>query len=315
MSTPAITGVHPYADKFPMLPEPELQELAESILQNDLRQPIVLTEDGLILDGRNRAKACEMAGVTPDTVVYDGDDLAEYVIDCNVTRRNMSTGARAMSTALVLVEDGNRENGRWQHGSAEKYASVQVTGWRQRVYEAGIVIDYKPGLADQVITGALELKVAFQQADSIRRSADADKIRAKELEKQRRQEEESEANRQADAKGELAEAGADHYLTMIEDGMKPTSALAAWREDTRKEREREAAERRNDEQQAREWSKALHTLHAAAHPAQREWTRRAIEKYPDAVPDLYLDAYTPATIRETADGLRVLADEMETSNA
>ena len=53
--TTAITGVHPYADKFPMLPESELQELAESILQNGLRQPIVLTEDGLILDGRNRA--------------------------------------------------------------------------------------------------------------------------------------------------------------------------------------------------------------------------------------------------------------------
>ncbi|KXF51060.1 hypothetical protein AXA44_15440 [Rhodococcus sp. SC4] len=35
--------------------------------------------------------------------MYDGDDFADYVIDCNVTRRNMSTGARAMATALVLV--------------------------------------------------------------------------------------------------------------------------------------------------------------------------------------------------------------------
>ena len=52
-----ITGVHPYADKFPMLPEPELAELAESIRANGLRNPIVLTPDGLILDGRNRAAA------------------------------------------------------------------------------------------------------------------------------------------------------------------------------------------------------------------------------------------------------------------
>ena len=41
----AIQGIHPYADKFPMLPESELEELAESIKQNGQRQPIVLTDD------------------------------------------------------------------------------------------------------------------------------------------------------------------------------------------------------------------------------------------------------------------------------
>ena len=35
--------------------------------------------DGLILDGRNRSAACERAGVSPTTIVYEGDDLAEYV--------------------------------------------------------------------------------------------------------------------------------------------------------------------------------------------------------------------------------------------
>ena len=66
-----ITGVHPYADKFPMLPEPELAELAESIRANGLRNPIVLTPDGLILDGRNRAAACERVGVDPDTTDWE----------------------------------------------------------------------------------------------------------------------------------------------------------------------------------------------------------------------------------------------------
>lgn len=113
----AIQGVHPYADKFPMLPDAELEELAESIKQNGQRQPIVLTEDGLIIDGRNRAKACEMVNVEPEVTVYEGDDLAEYVIDSNTSRRHMSTGARAMATALVLSDDGRRENGRWKRGS------------------------------------------------------------------------------------------------------------------------------------------------------------------------------------------------------
>ena len=74
-------------------------------------------------------------------------DLAEYVIDSNVTRRNMSTGARAMSTALVLEADGRRKDGRWKRGSVnvgntgsrntwqdgdlEKTGSGQ-SGWRIR---------------------------------------------------------------------------------------------------------------------------------------------------------------------------------------
>ena len=114
-----ITGVHPYAEKFPMLGDAELAELAESIAENGLRNPIVLTPDGLILDGRNRSAACERAGVSPTTIVYEGDDLAEYVIDCNSSRRHMSTGARAMATALVLQAAQRRKNGRWVRGSVD----------------------------------------------------------------------------------------------------------------------------------------------------------------------------------------------------
>ena len=139
-----ITGVHPYADKFPMLPEPELAELAESIRANGLRNPIVLTPDGLILDGRNRAAACERVGVDPDTTVYEGGDLAEYVIDCNTSRRHMSTGARAMATALVLAADGRRGEGRWRRGSVDIGGSANIGDWRARLKEAGAVLDHSP---------------------------------------------------------------------------------------------------------------------------------------------------------------------------
>ena len=103
---------HPYADRFPLLCDAELVELVESIKANGLRNPIVLDTDGRILDGRNRARACEIAGVEPEYVTYEGDDLAEYVIDTNASRRHMTTGARAMATALVLADDGRRVNGR-----------------------------------------------------------------------------------------------------------------------------------------------------------------------------------------------------------
>ncbi len=75
-----IVGVHPYADKFPMLTDVELDELAESIASIGLINPIVVDPAGLILDGRNRLEACKRAGVEAATAVYEGSDVAEFVI-------------------------------------------------------------------------------------------------------------------------------------------------------------------------------------------------------------------------------------------
>ena len=168
-----ITGVHPYAEKFPMLGEAELAELAESIAENGLRNPIVLTPDGLILDGRNRSAACERAGVSPTTIVYEGDDLAEYVIDCNSSRRHMSTGARAMATALVLSEDGRRGEGRWRRGTVNQISDLS-DGYRVALNNAGIILDHSPDLAEQVIHGNLALDAAYRRACDAR---DAERIR------------------------------------------------------------------------------------------------------------------------------------------
>ena len=55
-----------------MKPE-ELRDLADDIAAYGLRDPVTLTPDGLLLDGRNRSIACEMAGVEPATAIFDGD--------------------------------------------------------------------------------------------------------------------------------------------------------------------------------------------------------------------------------------------------
>jgi ParB-like chromosome segregation protein Spo0J len=47
-------AVHPVANLFPMLPDDELQELADDIRANGLQHPIVLDKDGVLIDGRNR---------------------------------------------------------------------------------------------------------------------------------------------------------------------------------------------------------------------------------------------------------------------
>ena len=306
----AIQGVHPYADKFPMLPDSELEELAESIKQNGQRQPIVLTEDGLILDGRNRAKACEMVNVEPEVTVYDGDDLAEYVIDSNVTRRNMLPGARAMSTALVMLADGRRENNRWKYGDLNSQALGNSMA--ELIRQCGVVLDYKPDLAEPVTAGDVTLDSAYQQANAIKQSAERDKILERERRKREREEAAAEAERNSQIVADLTQAGATYYLEQVENGhMKPVSAWAAYQAEHQKELDRQAAERRNDEKRVRFVGDMLENVSFLEVPEQRARYIAAVAKYPDAMVPRQSELHAPQRIRQLADALLTYAKELE----
>ena len=261
-----IAGVHPYADKFPMLTDVELDELAESIASIGLINPIVVDPAGLILDGRNRLEACKRAGVEAATAVYEGSDVAEFVIGCNVTRRNMSTGARAMATALVLQADGRRIDGKWDgargRGIIRPEVGTNQKTWQNLLHQCGVVLDYKPDLAPAVVAGDIALNDAFTQAEAIRTSAERDKIMAREKAKREKAEAAAEAQRNAEIIADLTQSGAQNYLDLIDGGMTPKAAWAAYREDTRKERE--AAERAREVLRDRYTSMAQACLTAAS---------------------------------------------------
>jgi len=55
---------HPLASLFPPMEGEEFDKLVADIRDNGLQQMIVL-HDGMILDGRNRYRACKVAGATP----------------------------------------------------------------------------------------------------------------------------------------------------------------------------------------------------------------------------------------------------------
>ena len=71
-SPPARPDAHPICLLIPSADEDELQNLTDDIRAHGLLDPIVLFE-GMILDGRNRAAACERAGVAPRYVRFAGD--------------------------------------------------------------------------------------------------------------------------------------------------------------------------------------------------------------------------------------------------
>jgi hypothetical protein len=80
---------HPLANIFPLMTGKDFDELVKSIKLNGLRESIVIFEDK-ILDGRNRARACEAAGVEPRFTPFRGEDPTSFVIDMNVRRRHLT---------------------------------------------------------------------------------------------------------------------------------------------------------------------------------------------------------------------------------
>jgi hypothetical protein len=101
-------GFHPFADVFPLLDGGEFDKLVADIRAHGVREKIWLYE-GKILDGRNRYRAAQVAGVPCPTRVFDGDDPVGFVISLNVTRQHLTTSQRAMIAArLATFKDGQR---------------------------------------------------------------------------------------------------------------------------------------------------------------------------------------------------------------
>lgn len=100
---------HPLADLFPLMEGAEFERLVADIKDNGLRDPIIL-HDGLILDGRNRYRACCEANVKPTVKEWDGLGTAEaFVISKNLNRRHLNESQRAMIAGkLANLPTGKR---------------------------------------------------------------------------------------------------------------------------------------------------------------------------------------------------------------
>lgn len=94
---------HEAACLFPMMTDREIEELAEDIKNNGLRTPILLLS-GAILDGRNRYRACQIAGVEPKFDYADGRRIGDpfvYVASLNLRRRHLTESQRAVVGARM----------------------------------------------------------------------------------------------------------------------------------------------------------------------------------------------------------------------
>jgi ParB-like chromosome segregation protein Spo0J len=158
--------VHPLAAMFPLLGADDMRALAADIKANGLLRPIVLNQDGVLLDGRNRQAACLLAGVEPRYVTIQIDDPVQFIIAENVNRRHMTKGALAMVMTMSQRANGG--------GGVTQVQLAKLVGvGKTSIEQASIVAQYAPTLVDKVIAGgSLEQAYAVAVANKQRHEDD-----------------------------------------------------------------------------------------------------------------------------------------------
>jgi site-specific DNA-methyltransferase (adenine-specific) len=120
MTIAELSKNHPAADAWPMMDDGRFAELRADIEANGQREPITIC-DGMILDGRNRYRACVDLNIEPLTREYVGDPWA-FAWSLNGARRDLEATVRALifkrcedgsakwgKRLAKIAEDGNRK--------------------------------------------------------------------------------------------------------------------------------------------------------------------------------------------------------------
>jgi len=164
---------HPISEIFPAMEGADFDALVEDIKTHGLLQPLVMYQ-GKILDGRNRWRACEVLGIKPRWIDYEGNDPLGHVLSLNLTRRHLDASQRAMVAARMATlklgaNQHTQEGSRIQPPSQEEAARKMTVG-RSGVKNARAVIEHgTPALVSAVDHRDIAVSVAGKIATAPRK--------------------------------------------------------------------------------------------------------------------------------------------------
>jgi ParB-like chromosome segregation protein Spo0J len=305
--------VHPDADLFPMLPDDELQALADDIKANGLVNPIILMDgeyEGrsveFIVDGRNRLKACELAGIEPRFERVEGD-AATLAVSLNTKRRNLEKQQLAVIAAKAWkrAEDAGltvkgRPNSKLSENrkliaEPHKHFGELYGVKRDMLYDAKFILDNAPELIEEALLprNNPERKALFVQVERAKkrveeRKSEEDAAKKAEL---LRLEAEAEWKRLSDEAPDLAQLVAEERMSSEE-----ARALYRQREEKR--------QREKDEAIASGQDSVKKLAYVAGHV-------QAATRAMQLGDEMIFDEYYFDSIRGGLDALKWLVDEIE----
>ena len=192
--------VHPVASLFPMIDDDALNALAEDIKKNGQREPILVAfldgrelNEPVVVDGRNRFKACEIAGVEPEfsnDYVMEPHEIGPWIISHNLHRRHLTTSQKAMVGQGYLaylkeeakkrqIEGGrrgaeitnsgervsakSREAAKGRESRSDTQAARLVGVGEKSIRDADFVAANEPSLAQEVRDGKMAVSAAAKR--------------------------------------------------------------------------------------------------------------------------------------------------------
>lgn len=142
------------------------------IREQGLRDPATVL-DGMLLDGRNRQRACLLVDVPLRTVDYTGDDPLAYIISTNLERRHLNPSQLAMVGARIsTMKVGNPTFGNsanLPNKVSQPDAAARVNVSERSIRHAAVVLDKaEPEVVVAVDQGKIAVSVAASIASKPR---------------------------------------------------------------------------------------------------------------------------------------------------
>lgn len=175
-STIGDFNLHELARLFPDMTEEKQAILTESIQDIGQIEPITLTVDGELLDGRHRLRACQELGIEPLTKVYPGNPL-DYVLAKNADRRDLKTEQRALIAAEISADStvGRPSNLSKVKQLTQTEAAKRLDVSRQYVNEAShILASGEEDLIAGLRNGEMRVKEATNRLDERRKAQEGE---------------------------------------------------------------------------------------------------------------------------------------------
>jgi len=159
---------HPFAEIFPLIEGRDFDALVADVKAQGLVDPVE-TFEGMVLDGRNRSRACAAAGIEPHFHVFEGtrDQALAYVISKNLKRRHLNDDQRRMAAArLASLAPGRpsektSQNANISRVEAATILSVDVAGVDRA---KAVLATAAPEIRDAVDKGKLTVAAAHSAA-------------------------------------------------------------------------------------------------------------------------------------------------------
>jgi protein gp37 len=122
---PEVKGIHPACLAVPSIESDDRVKLEESIGRDGLRHEILLTDDGLLVDGRNRLLACFNGKIEPRFRKITADPWQVAFAE-NIARRHLDVKRKAAFGLAWQEHEKQAAKDRMKLGGGDKKSGVEI---------------------------------------------------------------------------------------------------------------------------------------------------------------------------------------------